>query len=183
LTRHPGVARSIPSSRQNPANICWVASVGSCPRVRPIPMVSRLTKSECDQIAEILTATSAVFDGRPTKLVLNCVVALAEVIVSIDEERRATVLESTIKSLHGLVANKIYEGNALSGRRRSGVNRRAMVQQWTSGIVRREQVWQFGDATRLALPSLGGWQLGRSPDSRAQPSLIGDYVSRRRFGR
>jgi hypothetical protein len=93
-------------------------------------MANRLTKSECDQTAEILTATSAVFEGRPTKLVLNALVgALAEVIVSIDEARRATVLESSIKSLHGLVANKIYEGNAVSGRRRrGGLNRRVMVQ-------------------------------------------------------
>jgi hypothetical protein len=92
-------------------------------------MASRLTKSECDQTAEILTATSVVFEGRPTKLVLNAlVVALAEVIGSIDEERRATVLESSIKSLHGLVANKV--GNAVSGRpRRGGLNRRVMVQQ------------------------------------------------------
>ena len=93
-------------------------------------MANRLTKSECDQTAEILAAASAVFHGRPTKLVLNAlVVALAEVIVSIDEERRATVLESSIKSLHGLVANKVCEGDAVSGRRRSGgLNRRVMLQ-------------------------------------------------------
>jgi hypothetical protein len=92
-------------------------------------MASRLTKSECDQTAEILAATSAVFDGRPTKLVLNAlVVALAEIIVGIDEERRAMVLESSIKSLH--IASKVYEGNAVSGpRRRGSLNRRLMVQQ------------------------------------------------------
>ena len=77
-------------------------------------MSDRLTKVECDRTAQILTATTAVFEGQPTKLVLNALVfALADIIVSVDEERRDEALKASIKALRGFVADRVSEGNVV----------------------------------------------------------------------
>ena len=77
-------------------------------------MSDRLTKAECDRTAQILTATTAVFEGQPTKLVLNALVfALADIIVSVDEERRDEALKASIEALRGFVADRVSEGNVV----------------------------------------------------------------------
>ena len=74
-------------------------------------MSDRLTKAECDRTAQILTAATAVFEGQPTKLVLNALVfALADIIVSVDEERRDEALKASIKALKGFVADRVPRG-------------------------------------------------------------------------
>ena len=77
-------------------------------------MSDRLTKAECDRTAQILSAATAVFEGQPTKLVLNALVfALADIIVSVDEERRDKALKASIKALRGFVADRVSEGNVV----------------------------------------------------------------------
>ena len=77
-------------------------------------MSDRLTKAECDRTAQILSAATAVFEGQPTKLVLNALVfALADIIVSVDEERRDEALKASIKALKGFVADRVSEGNVV----------------------------------------------------------------------
>ena len=77
-------------------------------------MSDRLTKAECDRTAQILSAATAVFEGQPTKLVLNALVfALADIIVRVDEERRDEALKASIKALRGFVADRVSEGNVV----------------------------------------------------------------------